>query len=296
MKKWLCCAIFILGLWHHPAEAQAPIKLARERIVLHTSLGDIVLALYFELAPAHAQQIAQLSYTGTYDSTWVNYIEPGQFFAFSPPQDRYKPLSPAQQSHIKPLPLLPSALLNERGTVSIVSQNTNPHNPQHSLIIVTGRATTLDGKATIIGHVERGHEVMDRIEKIPTDKQGVPLQDIQIIKTEVINFSDQLKFAHDEYTLSTAEYLSVLNTDPWLNFFGGIFLLGILTFVLGRKIGAYWLAPMGLLIALVAGYGLFIWINPRAGGIKQLSYVGFFGMLALYRLMGFFEQPRKRQT
>lgn len=270
----------------------APIKLARERIVLHTSLGDIVIALYFELAPAHSRRIALLSQSGAYDSAWVNFIDPGHFVAISPVKDRHNPLTPQQSAYLSPLPFVETGLVHERGTVAMIPEGSTRDSAESALVLVTGRATPLDGKATIVGHIERGHEALDRIEKTPLDRTGVPLQDIQIIRARVVDSVEQLDRSAKEYTLPGIEYFRAMRTDPWINFFGGIFLIGLLCFVFGRKVEAYWVAPCGLLVALIGGYGIFVWINPRASGLAGLPYLAFFGMLALFRLMGQFERPR----
>jgi cyclophilin family peptidyl-prolyl cis-trans isomerase len=59
-------------------------------------------------------------------------------------------------------------------------------NGSQFFIVTAEDASFLDRKHTIFGHVISGIEVVDQIERLPTDNQDRPKMEVKIEKTEVI--------------------------------------------------------------------------------------------------------------
>src|SRR5262249_1517462 len=94
----LCC---VTGV--RDARADEP-PLAPPRIVLHTTLGDLVLALYPTVAPKHVEQVLRLVRLGVYDGTFFYRVDPSFLAQISTAQTRPQPLTPEQAAAIHPLP------------------------------------------------------------------------------------------------------------------------------------------------------------------------------------------------
>ena len=86
-----------------------------ERILLRTNRGDLVLALYPDVAPRTRAQILKLVRLGVYDSTRFHRVEPGFVVQLTNAQNRKQPLSPEQRQAIVKLPAEFSALPHRAG-------------------------------------------------------------------------------------------------------------------------------------------------------------------------------------
>ena len=71
-----------------------------------------------------------------------------------------------------------------RGVLSMANSGPNTNSSQ---FFITFKATPhLDRKHTVFGTMLVGHDVLDRIEKIPADSKDVPTKKITILSTEVV--------------------------------------------------------------------------------------------------------------
>src|SRR6516165_7393641 len=75
-----------------------------ERVILRTSCGDLVLALYPDVAPKHVEQFLTLVRLGVYDGTCFHRIDPGFVAQNAGAFDRRGALTPAQQAAIHKIP------------------------------------------------------------------------------------------------------------------------------------------------------------------------------------------------
>lgn len=73
---------------------------------------------------------------------------------------------------------------NERGTISMANAGANTGGSQFFINLVDNKY--LDSKHPVFGKVTDGMDVIDKIAKVETDGNDRPIQEVKIIKAEVI--------------------------------------------------------------------------------------------------------------
>src|SRR5207247_2900187 len=109
-----------------------------EKLRLKTSLGDMTFKLYSMVAPVTVAQIMKLVRAGAYDSTRIFRVEPGFVAQLSTVQDRLTPLTPEQRGLLSKLPAEFSALVHQRGVLSMARQDNNVNSGESSFSILLG--------------------------------------------------------------------------------------------------------------------------------------------------------------
>jgi cyclophilin family peptidyl-prolyl cis-trans isomerase len=265
-------------------------RVAGERIVLRTNVGDMVLALYPDVAPRHAEQLLKLARMGAFDG--VNFFRVETSFVAQLSDARYKQPAPTaeQLAAIHPLPAEFSGLHHRRGTLSMARHDGRPDSGETSFSILLGDAPHLDGNYTVFGHLETGDDVLDLIERVARNGNQ-PVMPIVVRRAEVVDSpqalaSLSLKPAgfYDEGLGVSGRYLT------WAGL--ATILCGLLLFVLSRKHAPVALGSAGLLLVLVAFFGLFVAYVPRAGSSQLMGIALFLGVPILFKLMNRFEGQR----
>jgi cyclophilin family peptidyl-prolyl cis-trans isomerase len=188
--KWkgaLCAVAIALGT---PGAAAArdctePV-VAAERVLLETEYGDLVLALYPEVAPRHVAQILDLVRRGAYDSTHIYRVIPGYQLQTSSILARLQPLPEDLADGAPKLPAELSELRHMRGTLSMTRRPDDPNSATSSFMIFLGPGPKLDGRYTVFGQLESGGSVVNRIVAVPLDQQNRPLDRLTIRHARVI--------------------------------------------------------------------------------------------------------------
>jgi cyclophilin family peptidyl-prolyl cis-trans isomerase len=155
----------------------------RKEVLLHTSVGDITVALDPEIAPEHARNFLKLVETGWYDHTAFHRVIPG-FVVQGGSGTTRVPLQPhsadrwvhrikgefSQRPHI-------------RGVLSM-ARASDPDSADTSFFICLAPAPSLDGKYSIFGKVVDGFDTLDRMAQAP--RQGeTPLERIELIEATI---------------------------------------------------------------------------------------------------------------
>jgi cyclophilin family peptidyl-prolyl cis-trans isomerase len=169
----------------HPVPKAKTPPVGDERLLLHTTRGDLVVGLYDTVAPKHATQIRKLVRLGVYDSTLLFRIEPGFVIEITNAQNRKLPLTPAQHQAIAHIPAEFSKIQHRKGIVSMARDTDDINSAETAFSFLLGRAAELDGKYTVIGVVEFGQPLLDMIAKEPRDYWNHPLKPIVIERAEV---------------------------------------------------------------------------------------------------------------
>jgi cyclophilin family peptidyl-prolyl cis-trans isomerase len=144
--------------------------LSRERMVLRTEAGDIVVRFFVEKAPRHTEQFLKLARLGALDTVHICRIEPGFLVQTSSAEDRLQPLTKDQKEAIHPLKAEWSDLKHVRGMVNVGRKDDDPDSGETSFCFMLGTATHLDGKYTIMGQVdEMSLSVIDQFLRVPRD-------------------------------------------------------------------------------------------------------------------------------
>jgi peptidylprolyl isomerase len=139
--------------------------------------GDVVIALRPELAPKHVEQIKALARKGFYDGVVFHRVIDG-FMAqtgdgqFGDSDGTYQPEMAGTGG--SDLPNIPSEFSKEpfvRGTIGMArSQDPNSANSQFFIMFAPG--DFLNGQYTVVGNVESGMELVDKIKKGDQNNNG----------------------------------------------------------------------------------------------------------------------------
>ncbi len=177
-----------------PPPPSAPPAPGPERIVLRTIGGDIVIALYPDVAPQTVRQMLLLTRVGVYDTTYFFRADPqGYYLQLSDARNRLLPLTAAQAALIHPLKAEWGRLRHVRG---VVSMGRSPHQPDSALtsfMIIRKDAPFLDQPGdtyTIFGRVERGMDVVDALAGTKHDADGNPEFRLTILRALAVGAAD----------------------------------------------------------------------------------------------------------
>jgi cyclophilin family peptidyl-prolyl cis-trans isomerase len=148
---------------------------AEEFAVLHTNHGDIVLKFFPDKAPKHVESFKKLVREGFYDGTKFHRIIPGFMIQGGDPNsksdDRARHGTGGPGFQLK-------AEFNDtkhvRGILS-AARSASPDSAGSQFFIMVATAPHLDGQYTAYGEVVEGLEVVDKIVKLPKDRNDNPL-------------------------------------------------------------------------------------------------------------------------
>lgn len=291
MKTFLPLSLLVV-LGTGRVEAQPP--LARERVILRTTAGDLLLAMNSEVAPRHVGQILELVRLGAYDSVEIFRIVPGFIVQVSEVESRRLPLSEPQRDAVKNLPLEPSDLSHRRGMLSMARRDDEPGSARTSFSILLGEAPHLDGKYTIFGHVEAGYDVLDELARVPRDEKDHPFQSVEVLKAEVVPPGVSL----GDIYLAGPKPISEGGEEARFglrSFLAASMILmvglSLASYTLGERVSKRVHSSLTLLVCLVGGFGAFAHWAP----LTKLNHVHgiavLLGVLGLLKLMGKFENP-----
>ncbi len=141
--------------------------------------GDVTIALRPDLAPKHVAQIKKLVREGAYDNVAFHRVIDG--FMAQTGDVQYGDLKDGYDAGAvgtggSQLPNLPAEFTKKehfvRGTVGMARAQ-NPDSANSQFFIMFGPAPSLDGQYTIVGKVERGMELVDKIKKGDEAQNGM---------------------------------------------------------------------------------------------------------------------------
>ncbi len=194
--RWLALTSVLLALMSGASAAMAQresLRVAEPRIVLRTTLGDIAVALYPDIAPRHVAQMLRLVRLGVYDGTHFPRVERTFLVQVSDATDRARPLSAEQRAALQPIPLEPSGAHHRVGVVSMAHPDADLNGAVSSFVIVVGEASHLDGRYSLFGEVERGMDVVDAIANVAVDSANHPRERVGITRALVVESEQALR-------------------------------------------------------------------------------------------------------
>ena len=158
----------------------------RREVVLHTSLGDMVVALEPDLAPEHVRNFLKLTQTGWYDHTVFHRIVPGFVAQGGVGQGRVGNQTHYADKWIRPLKGEFSATRKHIRGVLSMARTDDPNSALTSFFIVLAPAPSLDGKYSIFGKVVDGFDTLDKMEKVQRGADGqTPMEKIELIEAVI---------------------------------------------------------------------------------------------------------------
>jgi cyclophilin family peptidyl-prolyl cis-trans isomerase len=277
-------------------------RLGDERVLLRTNRGDLVIALYPDLAPGHVAQILKLVRLGVYDSTRFFRVDPRFVVQLSNAQNRRFPLSPEQQAAIRKLPAEFSSIRHRPGIVSMAREDGDVNSAETSFSLLLVPAPHLDGKYTVIGEIEWGSAVLMALATAPRDAQNRPLKEL-LVEKALVKTGAEITAMRTAGELQQVVPLPVgdlvragLSSEPAdRTMAGGLLLMMVLSlcgFVLAGRLPPHRVGAFSLLTVLTGAFFLFRETIPTARSNAWLASGIFFGFVGLFKLMNRFEGAR----
>lgn len=152
--------------------------------------GDVTVALRPDLAPKHVEQIKALTRKGAYDNVVFHRVIDG-FMAqtgdvqFGNTSKDYKPEQAGTGG--SDLPDLPAEFTQEpfvRGTVGMARAQ-DPNSANSQFFIMFGDGSFLNGQYTVVGTVESGMELVDKIKRGDEAQNGVVQDPDKMVKVKI---------------------------------------------------------------------------------------------------------------
>ncbi|MEP0132887.1 MAG: peptidylprolyl isomerase [Eudoraea sp.] len=165
-------------------------NLKTSKVKLTTSMGDFTVQLY-DNVPYHKANFIYLTKKGYFDNTMFHRVVK-DFIIQGGNADNVETARKRREigRYLLP-PDTRKGYKHDRGTISMPSSEIdNPHmlaSPYEFFIVVTKPGSYhLDGDFTPFGKVISGMDVVDKINQQPVDSGDWPMQNINILKAEIV--------------------------------------------------------------------------------------------------------------
>jgi len=281
-----------------------PPRLTNGRVILSTDFGDLVLALYPDVAPAHVRQILKLVRVGAYDGTHIFRVMPNFVVQVSEVRNRLTPLKPEQRAVVKPIKAeFSKTLSHEKGVLSMARWE-DPDSATSSFSILLNKAPHLDGKYTIFGRLESGGSVINRILAVPRDNE-TPRQRITIDRAYIVeDMATYYKIKPFDSIDHIGEAVPQSGTRTAVNpgterllqlvliIVAAMIAVSLSGFFLYDRISKKRMLSLLLVNVLLCGFILFIAMIPVGHQNTWIAALVFLGLFAMFRLMSQFESKR----
>ncbi len=150
------------------------------RVLLRTDMGDITIQLFDDM-PITTGNFKKLVQEGVYDGTIFHRVIDGFMIQGGDPT--------GTGSGDPTIPTIPDEFTdhnrNDRGTIAMANAGPNTGSSQFFINLVDNNY--LDSQHPVFGKVIEGMDVVDNIAKVETDENYRPLQEIKLIKAEIIS-------------------------------------------------------------------------------------------------------------
>ena len=166
-----------------PFSAETPADLGRHKAIVETSAGPMTVEFFADKAPETVRNFLRLSSTGVYDGTSVHRIVRGFVIQTGWLATR-GPLTEKQHKLVRSLQPEFNDTKHTKGILSM-ARGDDPASASTSFFIVTGDASSLDGKYTAFGRVVEGMAVLEAIEAAPVNGEA-PIQRIDVKTIRVV--------------------------------------------------------------------------------------------------------------
>ena len=166
-----------------PFSTETAAELAQYRAVLETSAGAITVEFFPDRAPEHVRNFLRLAQAGVFDGTAFHRVVRG-FVVQTGALNTRGPLSEKQQKLVHTLQPEFNDTKHVKGIISM-ARGDDPASASTSFFVVTGDASSLDGKYTVFGRVVDGMSVVDAIEQSPVNGEA-PVARIDLVRVRVV--------------------------------------------------------------------------------------------------------------
>lgn len=149
---------------------------------MHTTLGDITIALFAEQTPRTCKNFATLAATGKYDNVIFHRIIPGFMIQGGDPEGSGRGGRSIYGAKFED-EFVPELRHTGKGILSMANSGPNTNGSQ--FFICLAATPHLDNKHTVFGQVADGMEVVDRLGAVRTGAQDRPEQEVKILRCDV---------------------------------------------------------------------------------------------------------------
>ncbi|KAM0692802.1 hypothetical protein Q7P36_007358 [Cladosporium allicinum] len=159
-----------------------------ERVLIHTTLGDITVGLFREQTPRTCHNFATLAATGYYNSVPAHRIIRNFMIQTGDPTGTGRGGSSIYGGRF-PDEIVPQLSHSAAGILSMA--NAGPDTNGSQFFITLAPTRHLDGAHTVFGHVVNGMEVVEKLGSVKTGRGDRPVEDVGIIGCEVLSSRGQ---------------------------------------------------------------------------------------------------------
>jgi cyclophilin family peptidyl-prolyl cis-trans isomerase len=160
--------------------------MSNETAVIETTLGNIEIEFFADIAPGHVKNFTDLAKKGFYDGTAFHRVIPGFMVQGGDPNSKNKDKSlhgtggPGYtiKAEFNDTP-------HDRGVLSMARAQ-DPDSAGSQFFIVVKDSHFLDNQYTAFGRVTEGMDVADKIVNSPRDSRDNPNERIEMISVKVI--------------------------------------------------------------------------------------------------------------
>lgn len=156
------------------------------RVVLHTTLGDIEIALYEDVAKETVANFKKLVREGQYNDTYFHYVQSFRRIVGGCPNTRNADRRDDGQGNLGyTLPLELSDAMHTPGAISMVSvAGGRSHGCQFTICV--SDQPDLNNSAAVFGQVVKGLEIARLISQERADDDENPYEHVTILGTEIV--------------------------------------------------------------------------------------------------------------
>jgi peptidyl-prolyl cis-trans isomerase B (cyclophilin B) len=177
---------FSQGVQYKKFSSEEVKRMSEQQAIIHTTLGDITLKFFPEVAPNHVNNFIELAKKGFYNGTTFHRVVAKFVIQGGDPNSK----NPDRSSHGMGGPgyQIKAEFNNKphrRGTLSM-ARSTHPDSAGSQFFICVADAPSLDGKYTVFGEVAKGMEVVDKIVSQPRDGNDNPNDRIEM-RVDIVN-------------------------------------------------------------------------------------------------------------
>jgi len=156
----------------------------RENVVLETTMGTIILELYWDHAPVTCSNMCQLAKRGYYDDTVFHRIIKDFMVQGGDPTGTGRGGESVYGKHFQDEI---HKELKHTGAGILSMANSGPNTNGSQFFISLAPCPWLDGKHTIFGRVAQGMKVVKQIGNVQTNQSDRPIADIKILRARAIS-------------------------------------------------------------------------------------------------------------
>ncbi len=158
-------------------------KMAAQCVTLETEAGVIEIEMLPESAPESVRNFLNLAATKAFDTTTFSRVVKDFVIQGGALYTNQNQTGALVLRARRTIPDEPNAVKHERGIVSMARPET-PNGATTNFFILVGEGPHLDGKFAAFGRVRRGMEIVDAINKAPTEGEK-PKEPVRITRATV---------------------------------------------------------------------------------------------------------------